>query len=82
MLSNNSIAVDTAYQEQGLARALLQDAGRRTLQAAGEIGIRGLVVHAIDDDAIAFYQHLGFDLSPLDPMTLMITLVDLQASLQ
>lgn len=75
------IAVDVSYQGQGLGRGMLQDAGRRILHAADEIGIRGLLVHAIDDNAKAFYQRLGFDLSPLDPMTLMITLADLRASL-
>lgn len=75
------LAVDTAYQTRGLGRALLQDAGRRVLHAADEIGIRGLLVHAIDDDARAFYQRLGFDPSPLDPMTLMITLTDMRACL-
>lgn len=75
------IAVDVSYQGQGLGRGLLQDAGRRILHAADEIGIRGLLVHAIDDNAKAFYQRLGFDVSPLDPMMLMITLADLRASL-
>jgi GNAT superfamily N-acetyltransferase len=75
------LAVDRAFQGQGLGRALLRDAGQRVTQAADAIGIRGLLVHAIDDSARSFYQRLGFDPSPLDPMTLMITLADLRASL-
>jgi len=75
------LAVDRAHQGRGLGRALLQDAGRRVLKAADAIGIRGLLVHALDEDARVFYQRLGFDPSPLDPMTLMITLADLRASL-
>jgi GNAT superfamily N-acetyltransferase len=74
------LAVDRAYHELGLGRALMQDAGRRVLGAADTIGIRGLLVHALNESAKAFYQHLGFDPSPLDPMTLMITLCDLRAS--
>ena len=75
------LAVDTAYQGSGLGRALTQDAGRRVLSAADTIGIRGLLVHALDNPAKVFYERLGFDPSPLDPMTLMITLADLRASL-
>ena len=75
------LAVDVAYQGHGLGRALLQDSGRRVLHAADEIGIGGLLVHALDETAKAFYQRLGFDPSHLDPMTLMITLADLRASL-
>ncbi len=74
------LAIDRAYHKLGLGRALMQDAGRRVLGAADAIGIRGLLVHALDESAKAFYQHLGFDPSPLDPMTLMITLGDLRAS--
>jgi GNAT superfamily N-acetyltransferase len=75
------LAVDQAFQGKGLGRALVRDAGYRVIQAAGAIGIRGLIVHAISADARAFYEAVGFAPSPLDPMTLMITLTDLKASL-
>jgi GNAT superfamily N-acetyltransferase len=75
------LALDGAYQGHGLGSALLQDAGRRILSAADEIGIRGLLVHTLDKTAKTFYQRVGFDPSPLDPMTLMITLAELRASL-
>ncbi len=75
------LAVDRSYHGQGLGRALMQDAGRRVLHAAGAIGIRGLLVNALSDTAKSFYERIGFDPSPLDPMTLMITLADLQAAL-
>jgi len=62
-------------------RALMPDASRRVLQAADIIGIRAIVVHAISDEAKAFYLALGLEVSPLQPMTLMATLADLQAAL-
>ena len=73
------LAVDRSYQGMGLGRALMQDAGKRVLHAADAIGIRGLLVHALDETAKEFYERLGFDASPLDAMTLMITLADLRA---
>lgn len=75
------LAVDNALQGKGLGRALIRDAGLRVVQAAAAIGIRGLIVQAISDEAKAFYAKVGFDPSPMDPMMLMITLADLQASL-
>ena len=45
------------------------------------MGIRGLLVHALSEDAKAFYQNLGLDPSPLEPMTLMCTVADLVAAL-
>ena len=74
------LAVDRAYRAQGLGRALFRDAGLRVLQAADIIGVRGILVDAISEDAKAFYLALGMTVSPLDPMTLMVTLADLRAS--
>lgn len=75
------LAVAQSHQGKGIAAALFQDAARRVIHAADAIGIRGLLVHALSKDAAAFYQHLGFDPSPLDPLILMVTLADLRASL-
>ena len=71
------LAVDRAYHGRSLGRALVRDAARRVIHAAGAIGIRGIVVHAISDDAKAFYLALGFEPSPIEPMTLMVTLADI-----
>jgi GNAT superfamily N-acetyltransferase len=75
------LAVDQSFHGKGLGRGLIQDAGRRVLQAADTIGIRGILVHALSAPAKAFYERIGFDASPLDPMILMITLADLHAAL-
>lgn len=75
------LAVAQSHHGKGIGRALFQDAARRVINAADTIGIRGLIVHALSEDAAAFYRRLGFDASPLDPMTLMVTLADLRASL-
>ncbi|HEX6017341.1 MAG TPA: GNAT family N-acetyltransferase [Burkholderiaceae bacterium] len=76
------LAVDKSFQGRGLGRALFRDAALRVLAAADSIGIRGMLVHALSDEAKAFYVGLGLDVSPLEPMTLMATLADLKASLR
>lgn len=68
------LAIDRAAQGQGLGVALLQDAVLRTAQAAHIMGIRGLLVHAISDDAKAFYEHYGFTAAPRHSMTLVLSL--------
>jgi GNAT superfamily N-acetyltransferase len=75
------LAVASTHQGRGLGRALFQDAARRVIHATEVIGIRGLLVHAISDDAKAFYLRLGLEPSPLEPMTLMVTIADLRAAL-
>ena len=72
------LAIDTPWQGRGLGRALVQDAVFRLVNAAKTLGIRGVLVHAISAEAKAFYLALGFNPSPLDPMTLMISLADLR----
>lgn len=71
------MAVDQKHRGQGLGGALLGAAITTTVAAAEAIGIACLLVHAKDEDARAFYQHFGFDLSPTDPMHLILRLVDI-----
>lgn len=75
------LAVDKSWQGKGVGRSLMQDAALRVLQAADTIGIRGMVVHALSDSARNFYLALGFKESSGQPMTLTITLKELQAAL-
>ncbi len=74
------LAVDQSLHSKGFGRSLVRDAGMRVVQAANTIGIRGMTVHALTDDAKAFYEKVGFDPSPLDSHLLMISLADLIAS--
>ena len=72
------LGVDSSLHGQGLGRSLVRDAALRILQAADVIGIRGITVQALSDDARVFYEHMGFEPSPLDPNLLMMTLADLK----
>jgi GNAT superfamily N-acetyltransferase len=75
------LAVAHDWHGRGIGRALFRDAARRVANAADAIGIRGIVVHAISEEAKKFYLALGFDASPSEPMTLMVTLSDMRAAL-
>lgn len=74
------LAVHRDWQGRGIGRALFRDAARRVGHAADAIGIRGIVVHAISEDAKNFYLALGFEASRSEPMTLMATLYDIRAA--
>lgn len=76
------LAVDTRFQGQGLAAALLQDAFVRVERAADIVGVRAVLVHAIDGRAREFYLHQGFTPSPLEPLHLMLAMKDLRATLK
>jgi len=76
------LALDRNYQGRGLGRAMFRDAAGRVAQAADTIGIRGIVVDAISDEARRFYIALGFDPSPSEKMTLLVTLRDIRATLE
>ena len=76
------LAVDQRYKGKGLGRALLLDALTRTAQAAETIGVRAMLVHAIDEAAKRFYEYFNFVPSPVDPMHLMLLIKDLRALLR
>ena len=73
------LAVDRGQKGKGLGRGLLLDALMRTAQAADTIGIRALLVHAIDEDARRFYLHFNFEPSSVDRMHLLLLIKDLRA---
>lgn len=75
------LAVDVDYQGHRLGAALLKDAMLRTLAVSHEVGIRAMLVHAISDEAKQFYRRYGFQESPIDAMTLMLSIQQLKAHL-
>jgi GNAT superfamily N-acetyltransferase len=66
------LAVDARWQGRGLGSALLADALRRCLAASEIAGIRGVIVHAIDDVAADFYERRGFVLCPLGERVMLM----------
>ncbi len=72
------LAVDKEFQGQGLGSALLKDALLRCERAADIIGVRVVLVHALDDEAKAFYRRYDFEESPADGMTLMVLMKDVR----
>jgi len=68
------LAVDRLYHNQGLGQALLRDAMLRAVKVSGDAGVFAILVHALSNQAKRFYLSRGFVESPLQPMTLMMTL--------
>ena len=68
------LAVDHRAQGIRLGASLLQDAVNRAVMVSQHAGVRALLVHALHDRAKEFYEHHGFQSSPLHPMTLMLRL--------
>lgn len=68
------LAVDRRVQGLHLGPSMLQDAVKRTIAVAENAGVRALLVHALNERARAFYEHYGFQASPMHPLTLMLRL--------
>jgi len=76
------LATDKREQGKGLGKALLKDALFRIMSAADAIGARAVLVHAIDEGARKFYEHFGFERSPVDEFELMLLMKDLRAQVE
>ncbi len=72
------LAVDKTEQGTGLGKGLLRDALLRIVNAADIIGGRAVLVHAKDDNAKNFYEHFGFEPSPVDSFHLFLLLKDIK----
>jgi GNAT superfamily N-acetyltransferase len=75
------LAVDIDYQGQGYGAGLLKDALQRCLQASATVGARAILVHAIDQETVAFYLAQGFRQSPTNELTLWLPIEEIIASL-
>jgi GNAT superfamily N-acetyltransferase len=68
------LAVDKSFQSQSIGKWMLKDAVDRVAGVAEQVGIKAIMVHAIDKKAKAFYQHFGFVQSVISPETLFYRL--------
>jgi len=76
------LAVDRDYQGRGLGSALLVDALRRCAAVARIAGARGVIAHAIDQEAVGFYARHGFvPAPPLGERTMLVPIEVLFASI-
>jgi len=75
------LAVDKQHSSQGIGSALLKDAMLRTLEISKSAGVRALIVHAIDDDAVNFYAKYGFQVFPAGTKTMFLPIETLIQSL-
>lgn len=69
------LAVRMDQQGRGLGRSLLLDALRRIIRASDELAVRAVIVEAADEPAATFYEHFGFQPSPLERGLLIVRLV-------
>jgi len=68
------LAVDRRVQGSKVGAAMLQDAVNRVVMISQNAGVRAILVHALNDQVKQFYEHFGFQASPVHPMTLMLRL--------
>jgi GNAT superfamily N-acetyltransferase len=54
------LAVDNTWKGQGMSKVVLIDALKRALDAITQIALLAVVVEAIDENAVRFYQKYGF----------------------
>ena len=74
------LAVDGEARGQGVGAGLLRHAMELTVAASRTVGVRMLAVTALHPVAVEFYERFGLSRSPTNPLDLMITVADIEAS--
>jgi predicted GNAT family acetyltransferase len=75
------LARDLSYRGSGLGLDLLQHALQRIVHASHTIGVRCVLVHAIDDKAAAFWTENAFIESPIGSRTFFLPIETIIESL-
>ena len=63
------LARDLSYRGKGLGADLLQDAMTRILSASTTVGVRAVLVHALDEEAAKFWKEWEFIECPIGSKT-------------
>jgi len=75
------LATDQNWIGKGVGTGLLKHALQRCVTAAGLIGGRALIVHAIDSEAADYWKRRGFIPSRDDPQILFRSIADIAATI-
>jgi len=75
------LAIDRRHQNRGLGQMLLRDAMLRAVSVSQDTGVFAILLHALSEPAKRFYLSRGFVESPLQPITLMMTIQTMRAIL-
>lgn len=76
------LAIDSNFKGLSLGKGLLKDALLRCVNVSSQIGVKAVLVHALDTEAIAFYQKFGFGKMPEQENTLMISISNIEKILR
>lgn len=76
------LAIDSNFKGLSLGKGLLKDALLRCVNVASQIGVKAVLVHALDKEAIAFYKKFGFGQMPKQENTLMISISNIEKILK
>ncbi|MGK9148245.1 GNAT family N-acetyltransferase [Plantibacter flavus] len=75
------LSIDQEFAGRGLGTALLQHAVLQAISAAEIIGMRAILVHALTDEVIPFYERFGFERFPGSNRALYLLASDARATL-
>lgn len=76
------LAVHRDYQGLGIGKAMLKEGLSRALQASALVGSLAVVVHALDDEAAAFYAKFGFTQFPEGGKTFFMPMRTIASAVQ
>lgn len=75
------LAVDARFARQGLGERLVVDALRVAVEISRKAGAAFVIVDAMDENAAAFYAHMGFRPFESQPLKLFLRMADAAAAL-
>jgi GNAT superfamily N-acetyltransferase len=76
------LAVDENYQKRGIGKALIKDMFLKALEVSERAGTKVVLVEALHENAMRFYESFGFVRSKTNPLLLMKLIAEVRASFE